>query len=263
MQNSINKFFTVLLLVFTTTLAQAAPWGTIHGYKFNDINGNGIDNAEPRMADIKITIQNVGGVPYSDTDFTDALGRYSFTHLPFQTYVVCEVLTDPKWIPTTPQCVVVELTPKDSSDMVIFGNKIRTPNDQGCTRTQGFWGSSPQGQALAKILVPAPTTMLLGTNGYTAVQLDSILDAPVAGNALLILAHQLIAAKLNILAGAGFGAVVAAKIVEANTAIDGLVIPPVGAGFVAPASASGTIMVGIASYLDAYNKGEVGIPHCD
>lgn len=261
MQSLINKIFTVLLLVCATTFAQAAHWGTIHGYKFNDINGNGVDNAEPRLADIKIVIQNVGGVPYSDTDFTDALGRFSFTHLPFQTYTVCEVLTDPKWIPTTPQCVEVELTPKDSSDMVIFGNKVRTQNDIGCTRTQGFWGSSPQGQALAKILVPAPSTMLLGTNGYTAVQLDSILDVPVMGNALLILAHQLIAAKFNILAGASN--TVSTTITNADTAIGALVIPPIGAAFVAPASPLGMTMTSLASDLDKYNQGKAGVPHCD
>ncbi len=262
MQSFVNKIFTVLILVFATTVAHAAPWGTIHGHKFNDLNGNGVDNAEPRLPGFKIVIQNVGGTPYNNFDFTDAQGRYDFTNLPLQTYTVCEVLpVDPTWIPTTPQCVVIELTPKDSSDMVVFGNRIRTPNDQGCTRTQGFWGSSPQGQALVPILVPVQMT--LGSVNYTASQLDDILDAPVAGNALLILAHQLIAAKLNILAGAAFGAGVAAKIVEANTAIGGLVIPPVGAGFVAPGSAAGTIMVGLATYLDAYNKGEIGIPHCD
>lgn len=259
MQTFIKKLFTVLVLVFATTFAQAAPWGTVHGYKFNDVNGNGVDNLEPRLADIKIVIQNVGGTPYADTYYTNAQGRFIFTHLPFQTYTVCEVLSDPKWTPTTPQCVLVDLSPKDSSDMVIFGNKIRNMSDIGCTRTQGFWGSSPQGQALLKILVPA--TMSLGTTAYTAVQLNNILDAPVAGNALLILAHQLIAAKLNILAGATNN--VFTTIANADTAIGAMIIPPVGANFVAPASPAGMIMTSLASDLDKFNKGEAGVPHCD
>lgn len=262
MQSLINKIFTVLLLVCATTFAQAAPWGTIHGHKFNDLNGNGIDDSEPRLKGFKIIIQNVDGTPYSNIDFTDPFGRYQFINLPLQRYTVCEVLpAQPTWIPTTPQCVEVELTPKDSSDMVIFGNKIKNQNDVGCTRTQGFWGSSPQGQALAKILVPAPTTMLLGTNGYTAVQFDSILDVPVAGNALLILAHQLIAAKLNILAGASN--TVSTTINNADIAIGALIIPPVGGAFVAPASPAGMIMTSLASDLDKFNNGLAGVPHCD
>lgn len=265
MQFFVNKIFIVLLLVFATTFAQAAPWGTVHGHKFNDINGNGVDNAEPRLAGIQITIQNNGGIPYFDSSITDAQGRYIFTNLPFQEYSICEVLPlDSKWIPTTPQCVDVELTPKDSSDMVIFGNRQRTETDLGCTRTQGFWGSSPHGQLLLKAIVQAlpGSTLALGTTNYTAAQLDSILDVPVAGNALLILAHQLIAAKMNVAAGASYAPIIA-TLINADNAIGALIIPPVGAAFVAPASALGMTMTALASDLDKYNNGLAGVPHCD
>lgn len=260
MQSLVNKIFTVLFLVFATTFAQAAPWGTVHGYKFNDLNGNGVDNGEPRLGGITISIQGVG---VQRADITDAFGRYDFTNLPFQEYIVCEVLgINSPWTPTTPQCVEIELTPKDSSDMVIFGNKRKPAEDKGCTRTQGFWGSSPQGQALVKAFFPPPTTLALGSNGYTAVQLDSILDAPVGGNALVNLAHQLIAAKLNILNGAS-SAPILTTIGNADTAIGALIIPPIGGAVVPPASPLGMTMTSLASALDNYNKGLAGVPHCD
>lgn len=261
MQSFINKIFTILLLVFATTIAQAAPWGTVHGYKFNDLNGNGVDNAEPRLAGITIVIQGTG---IQQADVTDAQGRYDFTNLPFQEYIVCEVLAlNSPWTPTTPQCVEIELTPKDSSDMVIFGNKRKSEEDKGCTRTQGFWGSSPKGQALVKAFFPPPSTLALGAHGYTAAQLDSILDAPVGGNALINLAHQLIAAKLNILNGASSAPIVT-TIANADTAIGALIIPPVAGGaFISPASPLGMTMISLASALDQYNNGLAGVPHCD
>jgi hypothetical protein len=103
--------------------------------------------------------------------------------------------------------------------------------------------------------------MALGSNNYTAAQLDAILDKPVQGNALLILSHQLIAAKLNILAGAN-GSSISGTIAAADAAINGLLIPPVGSAFVAPASALGQTMVNLADTLADFNEGKLGVPHC-
>lgn len=261
MQSLVNKIFTVLLLVFATSFVQAAPWGTVHGYKFNDLNGNGVDNNEPRLAGITIVIQGTG---VQQADVTDALGRYDFTGLPFQEYIVCEVLgINSPWTPTTPQCVEIELTPKDSSDMVIFGNKRKPEEDKGCTRTQGFWGNSPQGQALVKAFFPPPATLALGLNSYTATQLDSILDLPVGGNAIVNLAHQLIAAKLNILNGASSSPILA-TINNADNVIGAFIIPPIAGGIVIPpATPIGITMTALAADLDKYNNGLAGVPHCD
>jgi len=103
--------------------------------------------------------------------------------------------------------------------------------------------------------------MNLGNVAYTASQLDDILDEPSGGNALLILAHQLIAAKLNILAGAN-PAPVSSTIASADEAIGSLVIPPVGADDVDPSSPLGQTMVGLADTLDDYNNGNSGVDHC-
>jgi hypothetical protein len=130
----------------------------------------------------------------------------------------------------------------------------------GCTRTQGYWGSSPQGQALVPVLVPG--TMNLGMVNYTASELAMILDVPAGGNALLILGHQLIAAKLNILNGANPGPV-AGTIATADNLIGTLVMPPIGSDDVDPSSALGQQMVATASTLESYNSGNLGVPHCE
>lgn len=115
--------------------------------------------------------------------------------------------------------------------------------------------------------VLVPGTLPLGSVNYTAAQLALILDVSVntpgpGANALISLAHQLIAAKLNILNGAS-AAPIAATIAAADTLIDGLVIPPIGLGNVDPSSVLGQQMLALAATLDQYNNGQLGVPHCD
>src|SRR6185436_1078878 len=72
-----------------------------------------------------------------------------------------------------------------------------TLTDQGtnCTYTVGYWKNHPEAWAPV-------TGLTLGSVFYTNAQLLQILNQPVAGNGLISLAHQLIAAKLNIAHGA-------------------------------------------------------------
>jgi hypothetical protein len=70
------------------------------------------------------------------------------------------------------------------------------------------------------------------------------------------LAHQLIAAKLNILNGADPSAA-AAAIAAADAQIGALVVPPVGAGYIHPSQTSATTQI-----LDDYNNGVIGPGHC-
>lgn len=119
----------------------------------------------------------------------------------------------------------------------------------GCTFTQGYWKNHTEDW-------PVFATMTLGTVNYTPAQLLSILNTPAAGNGILILAHQLITAKLNGLNGADLTPV-AGAIATADGLIGGLVIPPVGAGFLAPGTVSAT-----ATTLDNYNNGKTTVPHC-
>ena len=125
-----------------------------------------------------------------------------------------------------------------------------------CTYTQGYWkthGPVPTGNNSNMWPV---TSLTLGTVNYTDMQLQAIFDTPAQGNGLIALAHQLIAAKLNIANGAD-GSSVAAAITAADALIGGLVVPPVGAGSLPPSTISS-----LTTTLDNYNNGLIGPGHC-
>ena len=122
----------------------------------------------------------------------------------------------------------------------------------GCTFTQGFWKNHPNSWPVQ--------TLKLGTVTYTKAQLISILNTPVGGNGLISLSYQLIAAKLNIASGASVPPDVSSAIAAADALIGGLVVPPVGSGFLSP-SATDTL----TTTLDTYNNGLAagGPAHCN
>jgi hypothetical protein len=129
-------------------------------------------------------------------------------------------------------------------------------HEEGCTLTQGYWkshGPIPEGQNSNEWPV---TSLELGTVNYTDLQLLSILNTPAAGNGLIALAHQLIAAKLNVANGADATAV-AANIAAADALIGSLVVPPVGSGSLAPSATSALIAT-----LTDFNEGAIGPGHC-
>ena len=130
-------------------------------------------------------------------------------------------------------------------------------HDEGCTLTQGYWkthGPIPTGNNTNEWPV---TSLTLGTVTYTDLQLQSIFDTPAGGNGLIALAHQLIAAKLNIANGSDNSAI-ASAIVAADALIGNLVVPPVGSGSLAPSQTSA-----LNSTLTSYNEGAIGPGHCD
>jgi hypothetical protein len=119
---------------------------------------------------------------------------------------------------------------------------------RNCTYTQGYWKNHTE--------VWPVGSLQLGNVVYSAAQLLAIFNQPAQGNGLIILAHQLIAAKLNIAAGADPSAASAA-ITAADAMVGNLVVPPVGGGSLTPASVNGT-----SHTLDNYNNGLVGPGHC-
>lgn len=123
-----------------------------------------------------------------------------------------------------------------------------TLQSQNCTFTVGYWKNHPEAWPV--------NNLTLGTVNYTQAELLQILNQPVGGNGLISLAHQLIAAKLNILNGAD-GTVVNSTIAAADAQIGALVIPPIGSGFLAPSSTSAKTQV-----LDDWNNGITGPGHC-
>jgi hypothetical protein len=137
----------------------------------------------------------------------------------------------------------------------------------GCTLTQGYWkthGSSNCNPSGGDDLWPADIQtngMFLGTVHYEDGDLCEILNTTAAtkggpANGLVNLAHQLIAAKLNIANGAD-GSAVAQAIADADALIGGLIVPSIGSGFLAPSTTSSLVTT-----LTNYNEGAIGPGHC-
>ncbi len=123
------------------------------------------------------------------------------------------------------------------------------PGGDVCPKGQGYWRN---------LRTPWPVDELtLGGRIYTRSELVQIMTTPIRGDASLILASQLIPAKLNIAAGSDPGPV-AAEIAAADALLSGLGRLPLR---IAPSSTLGQQMTSIASTLDAYNNGEL-TPDC-
>ena len=117
-----------------------------------------------------------------------------------------------------------------------------------CRFTLGYWKNHASAW---------PTLSLtLGTVTYTQSQLLQILNQPANGNGLLILEHQLIAAKLNALLSPPPSAI-ASDIAAADAMIGGLIPPPIGTDSLNPSSVSA-----LESDLDAFNNGQAAGDHC-
>lgn len=160
------------------------------------------------------------------------------------------------WTPTDADAglhvVVVSVT--DDAGLTSFCTvsiTVTVQAGEGCVYSQGYWKTHPAAW---------PTDSLtLGNVAYTKAQLIKILRQPVKGNGALILAHQLIAAKLNVANGASTTAAVDAAIATGDALLGNLVVPPIASGYLAPNAVSA-----IAGVLDLYNNGliEGGPPHC-
>lgn len=126
----------------------------------------------------------------------------------------------------------------------------------GCTLTQGYWKNHEEDWSEVDVT--------LGSVTYSPAQALALFQTPVSGDASLILAHQLIAARLNVqVGGTGIGAIADALLaadawLTANADADGAL--PDG---VAADSAAGAEAVSIAATLDDFNNGLIGPGHCD
>ena len=135
--------------------------------------------------------------------------------------------------------------PSEFSETMVVSS---SPMAANCTFTQGYWKNHEDQWPTA--------SLTLGTVSYTAAELLAIFGQPAQGNKLTILAHQLIAAKLNILNGADPSAA-SATIANSDALIGGLVCPPIGAGSL-PTNPATTY----SNLLDDYNNGVIGPGHC-
>ncbi len=123
------------------------------------------------------------------------------------------------------------------------------PDGDGCTYTIGYWKNHPDAWPLDAIT--------LGDIEYTQAEAIALLKTPSKkGDATIILARQLIAAKLNVASGAD-----ATDIADTIAAADDwLIAHPVGTEVEGPSREVGILL---AQTLDAYNNGDLGPGHCD
>ena len=112
-----------------------------------------------------------------------------------------------------------------------------------CPAGQGYWKNTPTWPV---------SQLMLGSQNYSQVEVLIILNTPPQGDASLILAHQLIAAKLN--AANGKDTTVAAGVItQGDTVLAGYTgrLPY----NVPPADANGQTLVNLSTILTSYNEG--------
>lgn len=134
------------------------------------------------------------------------------------------------------------------------------PPPSGCTYTQGYWkthsdrGPAPYDDGWKALGVDEEATPFFNS-GRTWY---SVFWTAPRGNAFYILAHQYMAAKLNVLNGAGTTLDVDAALSGAEALFGGL-----AAGSTSLTSQQRTDALAWASTLDSYNNGVIGPGHCD
>jgi hypothetical protein len=128
---------------------------------------------------------------------------------------------------------------------------VVSPTANICGLTWGYWKNHT-------IKWPV-TTFHIGAQDYTQAELLIILGLPVSGDASLNLAHQLIAAKLNVVNGTN-------QLTDQGAIVNADVMLSTFAGKlpynVSSSSASWTPMVNLASQLDTFNSDGAGQQGC-
>ena len=138
----------------------------------------------------------------------------------------------------------------DRNENILIGHATGIEPAHRCPLGQGFWKTDPDAWPV--------TSLTLGSQTYSQVELLNLLNMPVRGDASLILADQLIATKLNIAHGSD-PTPVSSTIIDADNLLRQFAnkLPY----RVAPSSSTGQRMVGDANMLDAYNNGNL-TPNC-
>jgi hypothetical protein len=134
-------------------------------------------------------------------------------------------------LPASPYSATQSATTKPHDDL------------EDCVHTQGYWKNHPSKWPVS--------SLKLGTIIYTKAQLLLIFDEPAAGNGLISMSHQLIAAKLNVLSGAVVTAVITNAIATADAMVGNRIIPPIGSGFISPSVTSN-----LNDVLEQFNSDE-------
>jgi SdrD B-like domain len=236
--------------------------GVIGDFVWNDLNGNGIqDSGEPGIAGVTVTLSGAA----SGSTTTDANGYYSFTGLSAGSYTVTvatpagynATLSNQGGDPTKDSNgspASVTLAANNSVDLTIdFGYvKLQGP---ACTLTQGYWKTHPEDWDNGEKYVK--TTDLFYNSGVSYLNL--LWTSPSGGNAYVQLAHQFIAASLNVNGTSGSGV----ASVDAALAGAAAYFASAPAGIPTPSGSLRTQLLAWATTLDNYNNGLIGPGHCN
>ena len=125
----------------------------------------------------------------------------------------------------------------------------------GCTYTQGWWKNKFGG----------PVSAAYDFDGGTNNGLAILETPPMKGNVYYILAHQYIAATLNVANGASMddgGAGAADDVLSAYNAATAYFVAA-SPGTPLPGTYTKEQVTALAAILDAYNNGLLGPGHCD
>jgi hypothetical protein len=236
--------------------------GSIGDFVWYDLNHNGLQDAgEPGINGVKVTLYDSSNNVLATTH-TDYTGKYLFTSLQGGNYNVqvdqvpgaastlVQVGTDRSIDSNADALHNAPVTlPAGATDLTIdFGF---FPRSGGCTLTWGYWKNH------TSHWYQSPQNMALGNRLYTFTQLKTILGtSPGGGDASLILAHQLIAAKFNIAVngtslshyGANMTLITQADALLAQWGGD-LSVP-----HIMPTGSLAANMIAVASQIDALNQ---------
>ena len=125
----------------------------------------------------------------------------------------------------------------------------------GCTYTQGYWKNHASAWPVMSLTI--------GGVVYGQQQLLALLDTSPGGDASLILAHQLIAALLNVANGAVPSAAVQQAINDAQAWMAANKGSNAALPYGLPAgSVAGNQATALTDTLDSFNSGGAGTPHC-
>lgn len=120
---------------------------------------------------------------------------------------------------------------------------------KGCVLTHGYWKNHAEAWCVSSLTIGGTT--------YTKAQLLKALSDPTAGNCLISLARQLIAAKLNI---ACRGARAPQDVLTAIQRAEDLIR---GAGGLSGTLSCGSDISRLVEALTNFNEGRAGVPSCD
>ena len=140
-----------------------------------------------------------------------------------------------------------------STGFATQGHHHPPPEDQRCPRSHGYWKTHPEAWTRHSLVLGNPAN---SAHTYIKSKLLTLLHASSHGDASLILAHQLIAARLNVASGSN-PAPVAAALTYADSLLGAF--PGKLPYRVKTYSHTGKAMVATASVLERYNTGR--LPH--